>query len=77
MSRAETVFAICRVAVRAPAHVMAAIAQAWDYIEHDVRQHVFAEPTVDDTMQSSILREAAEIRETGNDHAPVNIRDIA
>ncbi len=77
MSRTETALALLRVAVRVPAHVFAAIAQAFDYVEHDYRQHVMAEPVLSDRLDESIRRESDMIRETGNQQAPVSIHDIA
>ena len=76
MSRTETAISLVRVAVRAPAHVFAAVAQAFDSIEHDFRTHVMAEPSLGDSMRESVMREAEEIRRTGNQHAPVDISQI-
>lgn len=65
-----------RVAFRVPAHVFAALAQAFDYVEDDIRRHVLAEPTLPDSLRDGVMREAADIRRSGNDHAPVDVNRI-
>ena len=77
MTNLELMFAVVRVIVRAPAHFFAAFAQAFDYVEHDVRQHLLAEPQINDSLQDSIMRESEEILRTGNQSAPVDIGRIA